>query len=191
MATSDGTTAFTVRQATTDDAALFSALALSTFVDTFGRDNTPDDMALYCAQAFGAGIQRGELAESRHTVVFAEGGGEIVGYAMLREANAPACVSDGGAIEIARLYATTRFIGKGIGAALMQRCLDIAAERGHRTVWLGVWEHNPRAIAFYARWGFVDVGTKAFVLGTDHQTDRVMVRTLPQIDAQGAACTIR
>jgi ribosomal protein S18 acetylase RimI-like enzyme len=68
----------------------------------------------------------------------------------------------------------------------MQRCLEAAAERGHRSVWLGVWEHNPRAIAFYERWGFVDVGEKSFVLGTDRQTDRVMVRVAARADAGGA-----
>ncbi len=191
MATFSDTIPLTIRQATTDDAALFSAIAESTFVDTFGPDNTPDDMALYCGQAFGAEIQRAELADARHTVLFAEKGGETVGYAMLRADNAPECVSDRGAMEIARLYAAPHLIGKGIGAALMQRCLDVAVERGHDSVWLGVWEHNPRATAFYEKWGFVDVGTKAFVLGTDDQTDRVMLRVCPRIDAQGAACATR
>ena len=184
------TTPLTIRQATPDDAARLSAIAESTFVDTFGPDNTPADMALYCAQAFGADIQRGELAASRHIVVLAERGGETVGYAMLRAANAPECVSDRGAIEIARLYAASHVIGMGIGRALMQRCLDLAAERGHRTVWLGVWERNARAIAFYEKWGFIDVGTKAFVFGTDHQTDRVMMRALLRSDGQGATCAI-
>ena len=58
----------------------------------------------------------------------------------------------------------------------MQRCLDEAAARGRRTVWLGVWEHNARAIAFYRRWGFTDVGSQPFQLGADLQTDRVMSR---------------
>ena len=191
MTRSGSTPPLTIRQATADDAARCSAIAESTFVDTFGPDNSPADMALYCASAFGADIQRSELADSRHIVVFAENGGETVGYAMLRLDHAPACVSDRGAIEIARLYAASHLIGKGIGRALMQCCLDLAAERGHRTVWLGVWERNARAIAFYEKWGFVDVGPKAFVLGTDHQTDRVMMRALLPITAQGATCAIR
>ena len=190
MTTSGVTQPLTIRQATLDDAARFSAIAESTFVDTFGPDNTPADMALYCAQAFRTDIQRDELAEARHTVMLAEQRGETVGYAMLRVENAPECVSDPAAIEIVRLYAAAHLVGKGIGRALMQRSLDLAAERGHRTVWLGVWERNARAIAFYEKWGFIDVGTKAFVFGTDHQTDRVMMRTLPRIEGQGATCAI-
>jgi GNAT superfamily N-acetyltransferase len=187
MNTTARTWPITIRQATTADAELFTAIARSAFVDTFGKDNTPDDMAQYCADAFSVDIQRRELADDRNRVLLAERDGDVVGYAMLRSASAPDCVADRESIEIARLYSVARVIGTGVGAALMQRCLDIAAERGHRSIWLGVWEHNPRAIAFYERWGFADVGTKSFVLGTDHQTDRIMMRVVPRDDAQGVA----
>jgi ribosomal protein S18 acetylase RimI-like enzyme len=80
------------------------------------------------------------------------------------------------AIEIARLYAGRRWIGTGVGAALMQHCLDLAASRGRDWIWLGVWERNARAIAFYARWDFTDVGSQSFQLGADRQTDRIMAR---------------
>lgn len=191
MATAADTTRTAIRQATTSDVALFTALAESTFVDTFGADNTPGDMTLYLGEAFGEDIQRRELADPRNTVLLAEQGGSPVGYAMLREDNAPDCVADRAAIEIARLYAVSHAIGKGIGAALMQRCFDVAVERGRRMVWLGVWEHNPRAIAFYRKWGFVDAGAKAFVLGRDHQTDRVMTRAVERAEHQGVVCAIR
>jgi ribosomal protein S18 acetylase RimI-like enzyme len=95
---------------------------------------------------------------------------------MLREGPAPAAVGEAPAIEIARLYASRRWIGAGVGAALMQRCLDDAAARGCGTVWLGVWERNARAIAFYERWGFTRVGSQSFQLGSDLQTDHVMAR---------------
>ena len=53
-----------------------------------------------------------------------------------------------------------------------------AAIRGAQTLWLGVWERNPRALAFYGKCGFVDVGEHVFLFGTDPQTDRVMARAL-------------
>jgi GNAT superfamily N-acetyltransferase len=187
MRTAACTWPLAIRQATTADAALFTSIARSTFVDTFGKDNTPEDMAQYCAAAFDEDIQRRELMDDRNIVLVAERSEDVVGYAMLRTANAPNCVADTDAIEIARLYSVSRVIGTGVGAALMQRCLEIAAERGHLSIWLGVWEHNPRAIAFYERWGFIDVGTKSFVLGTDLQTDRVMMRAVARTDAQGFA----
>jgi ribosomal protein S18 acetylase RimI-like enzyme len=187
MSTAARTWPIAIRQATIADAALFTSIAQPAFVDTFGKDNTPEDMAHYCAEAFGEEIQRRELADDRNIVLIAERDGDVVGYAMLRSGNAPDIVADPAAIEIARLYALTRAIGSGVGAALMQRCLEIAAERGHQSVWLGVWEHNPRAIAFYEKWGFVDVGEKSFTLGRDHQTDRVMLRASARPGAQGVA----
>lgn len=80
------------------------------------------------------------------------------------------------AIEIARLYAGKRWIGAGIGALLMQSCLREARARDKDTIWLGVWERNARAIAFYRRWDFADVGSQSFQLGGDLQSDRVMAR---------------
>ena len=166
----------TTRRATPADAALLASLGSTTFCDTFAAENTPADMSLYVATAFGEGVQARELADSRHTVFFAERAGDAVGYAMLRDGPAPVVIRDADAIEIARLYAAKPFVGAGVGAALMQRCLDESALRGRSTIWLGVWEHNARAIAFYRRWGFADVGTTDFLLGRDRQTDRIMAR---------------
>lgn len=165
-----------IRRAGLDDAALLSSLAAVTFADTFAADNDPRDMAEYIAAAFSEPMQRAELEDPSRVVLFAERNGEPVGYAMLHAGNAPPCVSGPAPIEIARLYAARQAIGSSVGSALMQACLHEAAERGHRTIWLGVWEHNARAIAFYRRWGFTDAGSQHFQLGRDRQTDRVMTR---------------
>jgi diamine N-acetyltransferase len=170
--------AITFRRATIADAALLAALAAAGFSDTFAADNDPRDMEAYLAAAFGEATQRVELADPDVTVLLAERDGQVVGYAMLVEGVGPPCVGGGSALEIGRLYAAKRWIGTGVGAALMQRCLDEAVARGRDTIWLGVWEHNRRAIAFYERWGFTDVGSQPFVLGRDVQTDRVMKRAL-------------
>lgn len=58
----------------------------------------------------------------------------------------------------------------------MRTTLETAAASGYRTLWLGVWERNPRAIAFYERWGFATVGSHVFRLGSDDQTDLIMER---------------
>jgi ribosomal protein S18 acetylase RimI-like enzyme len=173
---STSTATIELRRATPADAAGLATFAAAAFVDTFGAQNRPEDMAAYVAEAFGEPVQRAELTDPRCTVFLAERAGEIVGYAMLRDGDAPGCVPDGSAIEIARLYAGQRWIGAGIGALLMQRCLVEAASRGRRTIWLGVWERNVRAIGFYQRWHFTIVGSQSFQLGSDRQNDRVMAR---------------
>jgi GNAT superfamily N-acetyltransferase len=95
---------------------------------------------------------------------------------MLREGEPARGVTDTNAIELVRLYVLKDHIGLGVGAALMQACLDQAKTLGHKTIWLGVWERNYQAQAFYRRWGFTQVGTHIFQLGDDAQTDFVMER---------------
>ena len=177
MSGSDPTPIVT-RVARPDDAALLTELGASTFRETFESANAPEDFAAYMRTAFGEAIQRAELEDPGTTVFLAERGGDALGYVMLRERAAPSVTGMEDALEIARLYARQRALGRGVGAALMQRALAEAAGRGKDAVWLGVWERNARAIGFYEAWGFHRCGTQPFVLGADVQTDFIMVRRI-------------
>ena len=64
------------------------------------------------------------------------------------------------------------------GNHLMEACLNLARQGGHKVIWLGVWEHNPRAISFYEKWGFEKFGSHLFMLGNDLQTDLLMKKNL-------------
>ncbi len=165
-----------IRTARPEDNELLARLGARTFSDTFGPDNTAEDMAAYLAQAFGPEKQAAELADPGTTFLIAEIEEDAVGYARLREGPAPACIPAGRPIEIVRFYAVASWIGRGVGAALMASCLEHAHQRGCTIVWLDVWERNSRAIAFYRRWGFTEAGTQAFVLGADIQRDLLMAR---------------
>ena len=173
---------FSIRLATPDDAPALSVAGRGFFRDTFGAANRPEDMEAYLASAFSEARQRAELLEPGGRVLLAAGhGGEIVGYVHLRLGAAPPVASSapaGRPAEIARLYADRRWHGRGLGAALMDAAVATAMQWGAELLWLGVWEENPRAIAFYAKQGFVDVGGQEFLLGSDRQRDRVMARRL-------------
>jgi diamine N-acetyltransferase len=173
---SEALSGLTIRQAGVADAARLSVLARTTFVDTFGAQNTVSDMAMYTAASFGEDIQRAELQDERNTVIVAEQDEGLVGYALLRDGRPPLEITATRPIEIDRLYVAKEQIGTGLGATLMQRCLDEAARLGHDVVWLNVWEHNVRALRFYERWGFESTGMMPYILGTDRQMDYVMVR---------------
>jgi ribosomal protein S18 acetylase RimI-like enzyme len=166
------------RPARPEDAALLAELGASTFLETYESANTSENLAAYTAAAFGEAIQREELEDPDATVFFAEREGDVVGYVMLRERTPPASLGLDDALEIARFYARQRAVGIGVGAALMQRAIAEAAGRGKDAVWLAVWSRNERAIRFYESWGFHRSGTQPFLLGTDLQTDLVMVRRL-------------
>lgn len=167
-----------IRPASAPDNVLLSDLGRRTFAETFGPDNTPENMAAYLAGSFSPGLQAAELADPRSLFLIAEAGGEAIGYTRLYTGPAPDCVSGSRPIEIVRIYARQDFLGKGVGAALMEAALAEARRQGCDAVWLGVWEHNPRAIAFYRRWGFEKAGRHTFQLGAEAQTDFIMVRTV-------------
>jgi ribosomal protein S18 acetylase RimI-like enzyme len=103
---------------------------------------------------------------------------------MLRWGTAPACVVARRPAEVQRIYVDRPWHGRGVAQALMAAMLEHARNGGADRVWLGVWEQNLRARAFYRRAGFADVGDHAFRLGDEVQRDRVMVRD-PVDDATG------
>ena len=164
--------------ATVADAAVVSELARRTFHDTFAPTNDPGDMALYLAGAFGVDIQTRELNDRDITTLLVEEGGTVIAYAMVRGDHVPDCVDGPEPIELWRFYVDRGWHGRGVAAALMDRVKAAARERGAKTLWLGVWERNERAQAFYRKHGFRKVGTQIFVVGTDPQTDHVMIREL-------------
>jgi ribosomal protein S18 acetylase RimI-like enzyme len=170
-----------IRRGKADDAELLAELGARTFFETFAADNTPEDMAAYLATAFSPAQQAAELADPRATFLVAETSGDnsvAVGYAMIRSGDVPPEVTGNKPIELVRLYAVRESLGGGVGAALLQACIDEAKQRGYETLWLGVWEHNNRAQAFYRKWNFHEMGTHVFQLGDDPQTDLLMQRSI-------------
>jgi GNAT superfamily N-acetyltransferase len=164
----------TIRQAGVEDHERIAVLGRQTFVDSFAADNRPADMAAYLEKAFSPRIQAAELAEPASLFLIAETGDMPVGYARLVEASTPPCIHAKKPVQLARLYARKAWIGKGVGAALMTACIDAATRRQCDGIWLGVWGRNARAIRFYHKWGFAQMGTQPFVLGNDRQTDLIL-----------------
>ncbi len=172
-----------VRLATIADAPRLSQLAASTFRETFEGQNSPEDMTRYLAEAFTPNRQAAEISDPSGAVLLAErrdtsGDAELVGYVHLVSGPAPAAVQGPAPLELKRLYVARAWHGHGVAPALMDAALDAARARGAQTLWLGVWERNPRAVAFYRKYGFTRVGEHTFVLGADAQTDWLLARPL-------------
>ncbi|HSQ30431.1 MAG TPA: GNAT family N-acetyltransferase [Gemmatimonadaceae bacterium] len=168
-----------IRLGVAADAPALAELAAHTFRDTFSADNRPEDMALHIAHAYGPSQQERELVDPNITTLLVDIDGQLAGYAQLRSGEAPECVSGESPIELWRFYIARPWHGRGAAHELMRRVEVEAGRRGGRTLWLGVWERNERAKAFYRKTGFVDVGAHVFMVGTDAQTDRILVRSLP------------
>lgn len=170
--------AFTLRIAAFEDASLLATFGARAFRDAFGEDNAPKDMEAYLAAAFSVEQMEAELKDPASTFLLAYDGGAVVGYAKIKEGEAPACVTGPSPVELVRIYVAQSAIGRGYGGRLMSACLEEAKKRGGATLWLGVWQQNERAIRFYERWTFRKVGTQIFKLGEDEQRDWVMACAL-------------
>lgn len=172
-----------VRSAVPADAGLLARIGEKTFRETFAAFNTEDDMAAYLAESFGTAIQQEELAQPGTRFLILEIDGEAAGYARLSQGDPPPekvriPARPESPREIVRFYVDQRWHGTGVAGLLMESCITGAERDGCDLLWLAVWEENPRAIAFYRKWGFEVAGTKIFQLGSDLQNDLVMVRRL-------------
>lgn len=169
-----------IRRADVSDAEMLAELSRTTFWDAFHRNpkNAPEDMADYMQTAFNVEQIKSELADAKTIFLIAEIEDEAVGYAkLLIDTREPEITADK-PIELARLYSKQEFLGKGVGAQLTERCFREARNLNCDAMWLGVWEFNPRAQAFYRKYGFYEVGKHIFQLGSDAQTDVLMQKEL-------------
>ena len=167
-----------IRLALPSDAAALAVLGERTFRDTFAAHNHPDDLEDYVGKTYGEAQQRAEIELADGATLLVEEDGALIGFAQLRRAASPH-----GDVEIARFYVDQRHHGRGIAQLLMEAADETARSMGGTVLWLGVWEHNPRAIAFYVKCGFRDVGSHPFMVGRDLQTDRIMSRILAKVVA--------
>jgi diamine N-acetyltransferase len=166
------------REATPRDVEPLLELARRTYYDTFGAVNTPGNMEAYLSSTFTLPQLAAELSDPRATFYVAEVDKRLIGYAKLLAGTTPDCVGGEAAIELVRLYVDRPWHGRGVAATLMDLCLAAARKAGFKTMYLGVWEKNHRAQAFYRKWDFVPVGEHIFQMGDDPQIDFWMMRPL-------------
>ncbi len=167
-----------IRIAGANDAELIADLSRKTFCDSFASYNTRENMDKFLSEQFTRDALMKEVGAENNIFLLAYKENTAVGYVRLRENNIPPSLGTDRAIEIARIYAVQDSIGTGVGAAMMRKCIDIALEKNYHTIWLGVWEHNQRAIDFYKRWGFEKFAEHDFILGDDVQKDWLMKKLI-------------
>src|SRR5262249_51836214 len=136
-----------IRQARFEDAASLVELAARIYYETFVEFNTPENMQAYLSSSFTLTQFQLELNDPCGAFYVAQGEKEFAGYAKLQAGKPPACVTGPDPIELVRLYVDRRWQGQGLAQELLKRCLNDAKRQGYKTIYLGVWEHNERAIA--------------------------------------------
>lgn len=167
-----------IRYATREDAKMLSELGAKAFYDAFAKDNTSENMDAYLRNSFSPEIQFHELSQPDIVFLIAQSGDVPLGYAQLIINSRDEAVHGNSPLEIRRIYVLQEYIGQGVGKELMNATIREAKHRACDCIWLGVWEKNQRAIEFYKKWGFYEVGNHRFFLGEDAQNDLVMVLKL-------------
>lgn len=163
-----------MREASPADAGLISKLAAETFFETYAWYNTPENMRAYTEKHFSPQQTENELKEPFTRFFLCYHAGEAIGYAKLRAVEQPPGLEGKRHIEMERIYVKLAYQKKKAGHALMRTCVEYARGNNYEILWLGVWEKNPRAIAFYIKEGFAQFGEHDFVLGSDVQKDYLL-----------------
>lgn len=157
-----------IRPATENDAALIAEISRETFTDTFAAQNTAANMQKFLSEQFSRKMLMQEVGQPGHIFFLAMIGETPAGYLFLKD------IQPDETIEISRIYVCSPFIGNGVGKMLMQTAIQYAKKENKKTVWLGVWERNHRAIRFYESFGFKKFSEHDFILGDDVQCDWLM-----------------
>ena len=168
-----------IRIATIKDVDQLCKIGKTTFVETYGEQNTPENLQDYLKEKFNKEQILDEIHTPKTIFLLVELENEVIGYAKMRLnlVENP----DVKSLEIERIYIIKDYHGQKYGAMLMQICIDVAIKNDYESLWLGVWEHNPKAINFYQKWGFETFGKHIFQLGDDAQTDFLMKKTFAQL----------
>jgi diamine N-acetyltransferase len=167
-----------LKRCTLEDLHQLQEISIETFSDTFKDQNSPENMNAYLEKAYNLEQVKKEVSHSSSRFFFVLFNEEIAGYLKVNVKDAQSEKMGEEAFEIERIYIKKPLQKHGIGKYLLNKAIEMAEEQGKKKIWLGVWEHNENAIAFYQKMGFVQTGAHSFYMGDEEQTDLIMVKVL-------------
>ena len=169
------------RLAHPSDAAELAAFGAESFVAAYGHALRPADLGLHVVRTYSEALQLGEIADPASWTLIADREGELVGAVLLRWASPPVDLApELHWAEIGRFYVAKPYWRTGISTDLMVAALRSIRERQGPIVWLQAWERAERALAFYRKWGFLEIAETSFRVGSEVQRDLILARSLRQ-----------
>ncbi|MBT2571750.1 N-acetyltransferase [Planococcus sp. ISL-110] len=167
-----------IKKCTIDDLHELQTISIETYTETFKEHNTPENLTAYLEQAYPLDKLERELGVPSSFFFFIYSGQQVAGYLKLNTDGAQTEPMGRDALEVERIYVRKAFQKLGIGKQLLNKAIEMAEQQNKKTVWLGVWENNDNALAFYQKKRFVQTGSHSFYMGDDEQIDLIMVKTL-------------
>ncbi|SFL98479.1 spermine/spermidine N-acetyltransferase [Gracilibacillus orientalis] len=170
--------AISIKKCTLEDKCNLQEISYETFKETFKHQNSTDNMNAYLDGAFNLKQLEKELSNMFSQFFFVYFNNEVAGYLKINTNDAQSEETGDETLEIERIYIKNKFQKHGLGKVLLTKAKDIAVENNKKKIWLGVWEKNDNAIAFYKKMSFVQTGSHSFYMGDEEQTDIIMTKTL-------------
>jgi diamine N-acetyltransferase len=167
-----------IKPCTIEDLSILQEMSIETFIETFKDQNSVENMNSYLERAFNLNQLEKELATISSHFFFVNFNNEVAGYLKVNTQDAQSENMGEDSLEIERIYIRAKFQKLGLGKYLINKAIEIAVEQGKNKIWLGVWEKNENAIAFYKKLGFVQAGAHSFHMGDEEQTDFIMIKSL-------------
>ncbi|MDQ0174237.1 GNAT family N-acetyltransferase [Bacillus chungangensis] len=167
-----------IKKCTLEDSRKLQEISYKTFNETFKNQNSPENMNAYLERAFNLKQLEKELSNISSQFFFVYFNNEVAGYLKVNTNDAQSEEMGDELLEIERIYIKNKFQKHGLGKYLLNKAMEIAIERNKKKIWLGVWEKNENAIAFYKKMGFVQTGAHSFYMGDEEQMDFIMTKTL-------------
>ncbi|MFY0762500.1 GNAT family N-acetyltransferase [Metabacillus dongyingensis] len=167
-----------IKKCTLEDSRKLQEISYETFNETFKHQNSPENMKAYLERAFNLKQLEKELSTISSQFFFVYFNNEVAGYLKVNTNDAQSEKMGDESLEIERIYIKNKFQKHGLGKYLLNKAMEMAMERNKKKIWLGVWEKNENAIAFYKKMGFVQTGSHSFYMGDEKQMDFIMIKTL-------------
>jgi len=167
-----------LKKCTLEDSRKLQEISYETFHETFKDQNSPENMNAYLERAFNGNQLEKELSNISSQFFFVYFHHEVAGYVKVNTDDAQSEAMGNESLEIERIYIKSKFQKHGLGKYVLNKAMEMATELNKKKIWLGVWEKNENAIAFYEKMGFVQTGTHSFYMGDEEQTDLIMTKTL-------------
>lgn len=166
----------TIRACKLEDIEVLQQISYETFNETFRDQNSPENIDHYLEKSFNIPQLEKELINPSSQFFFAYIDHDLAGYLKINTDQAQSEAISEDSLEIERIYIKQSFQKHGVGKRLFHHALQIAQQQDKQQIWLGVWEKNEKAIAFYQKIGFVPTGQHSFYMGDEQQTDLIMTK---------------
>jgi len=167
-----------IKKCTLKDLHSLQKISYETFNETFKNQNSPENMNAYLEKAFNLEQVEKELSNRSSQFFFVFYNQELAGYLKVNTNEAQSEKMGDQSLEVERIYIKNTYQKQGLGKYLLNKAIEIAQEQNKENIWLGVWEKNENAIAFYKKMGFDQIGAHSFYMGDEEQTDFIMSKPL-------------